>query len=451
MPAKQSVRSQLAGLTIDELRDTLLALRGSSAPLARKRSDLIDAALAAGVGDRKVEEVAARVETLSPRKHLWIFALSGVESGAFDDLAREAVSKKARGAGFRTLDELDDGSDKLQLRLILFEESESRLYAKYEHWLTSESWKKTGPKTKVLVTDRIRHSVTTAIRPQEGVLEVRFDGYTQGLATPQDERFPYTRVAHQAACLTSELVGATTTGMSLAAAVERLIDSQPDEIKDIKRNVRPSGGGSMTFDAGEEDPKLDVAGYVTEFFSKGSSSQLIPTRDQIRTALRSWPAESVLLHWVRYDLLTRITNHDIGPEILFVWRTAPRDPWVAQTVLNTLLREHRAVGTVSQKNLVSHLASLAEATTVRLSDLMSQFNVSGETASEALQRAVKLGVIHPVFRVRTQETIHNFPNLWRHSLTEFPTEIATESGQSISLTDPANIEIGYRRAGPPAA
>lgn len=443
-----SLESLLKALTVDELRDTVLALRGPEASTGRKKDDLVRDVLSAGSQER-VEEVAARVEALSPRKHLWLFSLTGVTPQALAAADRQRIEGSGELKTFRRLAELDPASVRLQLRLVLQNPTTGTVYLKYEHWVTARAWQNTNATTKVLTTQRVRHSVTAAVRPDHGVLEVMFDGFSQGISPPKEERKSYDDIASEAAADAAKLLGFSLTNISLASAVERLLDTAPEEVGDARRSLRPTGGGQYSLNAGDGDD-VDVAGHFIDFLATATDGRVRLSRDDMRTALRSTPADSVFLVWRKEDLLTRVTNHPVGPEILFVWRSVPRSTRVIHRVVDALLAAYRAVGTASPHDVLRYVRELPAQHVTRVSDVMGRFRVSAEDALATLERSRAEDVVRRVYRFRTQRALHSYRNTWRESLAELPTSVQDEEGRTLSLDDASAIEVGYQRSAPTA-
>jgi hypothetical protein len=308
------VDDYLKSLSADELRDVLLALRGPEVTGGRRKEDLVRQILEGGPVTR-IEQVAARVEMLSPRKHVWLFGYEPKGSTGGSD--KIDLGELPEPKFFSPISALQFGSPTLMLRLAQRDESRGFIYYKFDHWVRTESWKKTTATTKELISETVRHQVVVVVRPVEKVMEVRFDGFTQGSATPDDDRLHYPQIAQDAASKVAGLAALDVRYISVASAIENLLDTHGEEIRDVRRAFSTSSGQGMALNAGLEHFEVDTASFLTQFLKDATDGRVSVKREEIRSALRSAPTTSVLLEWKKYELLTRLANHTIGPEILF--------------------------------------------------------------------------------------------------------------------------------------
>ena len=361
-----------------------------------------------------------------------------------DEVVDSGSGRPSEELFFCQVDELRRDEPELQLRLRLFDRRTGITYLKFEHWVTAETWRRIDQRHKELIELITRHSVTVAVRPDQTVMEVRFDGYSQGQVVDASRRLAYSTVAKSAADKAAGILGISLTTLSMGPAIERVLDNLPDEVRDIRRSLRTTRGGSLEFNAGEES-ETDVAAELARFLREQGGGDVRISREQVRSALRSSTADSILLFWRKQDLLSRITSHDIGPEILFIWRSSQRTATSIRYVVDSLLRARRLVGTPTTEEILERVRRIEAGITVRASDLAAQMGVDREASVNALERATRDGFLQRVFRVRTSSATHDYVNSWRTTLRELPHRVSDENGIAINVDDPTNVEVGYRR------
>ena len=223
-------------------------------------------------------------------------------------------------------------------------------------------------------------------------------------------------------------------------AIDALLEQEPDEVVDIKRNVRPKKGGRFGFDAGEEGK---IATALSDFLTEEGD---IPVSEgQIRRLLRRSGASDVVLIWKRLQILTRVALIERGPEFLFIWRDSGPSSTVVDTVLRKVASYEKLLARPDINRIRTQLFAMPRDQVLRPALAAQQHAVSRHEIMEIIGLALAKGDFEPRFRVNTDYTLIDFANIWRRDLTEFPSTVVDEKGRTLDLTVPSNIEVAFQR------
>lgn len=426
--------SILEGLTVPSLKDILSVLTGKDVPGRLTRAELIAQIHEAGQSS-EVFRLATRLETVLPRRHTWLFTFSKQPKALDGSSVRKLVS------AFRILAVQDDSeiNNPQALRPVDFVEDSirGRLYLKFVHHVKSLNWESVSRTQKELRETIIRHAVIFVVRVNEGIVELRFNGYKQGLATPHHERLAYLTLVREAKSIVEKATSSFLFGLHLHDAASELL-ANSDDVVATKVVIRPSEGGQIVLDTGEGASARDIPELIRQTF--GTTGNVA----EIRQALRDSPTDSLLLMWTKYHILTRLAFSDLGTELLYIWRFADKSEDVLDTVLGELVKRYKRQN--HQPTAIAKFIEQAEDGKVFLvSYLCQHFRITPEEAIKELEQLVAEKKLQRCFRLRTTKTLHDYPNHWIGNLGDLPERLEDEDGLVFSSLDPSAIEFGYRK------
>lgn len=431
------VREVLETLTVPVLKDLAAIATGDDLRVKGPKSNLIDLIENSRPPD-SLATLVNRIETIQPRKHCWVFSLTLATSAQPSRGQTESLFKACQR--FVNDDESPEavgGRLGIYARDALHDAIRDRVYLKLVHHIKSRNWEQTSPTTKEIREVRVRHPVTAVFRPQQAIVELRFDGYKQGLATAAEDRVPYGSVVLHCKQKLEEALGVQLAGMNLHEAISDLTATAND-VEEIRRVIRPVEGGHIELDTAEGAVAKNISELVARTFRLDAKD----IKD-LNDALRESPTDSIVLAWNEKSILSRFSFLDIGTEILFIWRSADKSEELMDYVLNRVLsnsgqRKARA------KSLLDVLGG-APNFVKRLSDLSRELSLPPEAVLKDAESFVRLGVIERCYRLKSTRLFQNYRNEWQRSLADIPETLEDEDGLQVSTLDPTAIEFGYRQ------
>lgn len=322
----------------------------------------------------------------------------------------------------------------------LTDQVQSRIYLKLVHQVEMSGWVSVSRTHKELKEFRKRHPVVITLRPEEGLVTIGFPGFTYSQGVQHEDRMAYSGIALKGVEFLKAKLKIECKPFNAKPAIDALLEEEPDEVTDVKRNVRPQKGGRFAFDAGEEG-RLTTA--LTDYLSK--EGDIAVSETQIRSLLRRSGASDIVLLWKRLQILTRVALLQDGPEFLFIWRDSGPSSAVVDSVLRKMTSYEKllakpGVSAIRKDVLASPLDEV-----LRPAMVAQQRGISQGEVMEILNVAVARRDFEPRFRVNTDMLLLDFANTWRESLAEFPPKVTDEHGQILDLTVPSNIEVAFQR------
>ena len=380
---------------------------------------------------------AHRIETITPYKHLFVYSF---------DASRFSFSKAKERieAAFPNfvgnVRKVDPQVGELEAQACLADEQQCRIYLKLVHQVEMSGWVAVSRTQKELKEFRKRHPVVITFRPTDGIITVGFPGFTYVQGVQHEDRMAYSGIAAQGTEFLKSTLAIDCSPFNAKAAIDALLEEEPEEVTDIKRNVRPKKGGRFGFDAGEEG-RLTAA--LTDFLNDEGGIHV--SEKQIRSLLRRSGASDMVLVWKRLQILTRIALLGDGPEFLLIWRDSGPSSTIVDSVLRKVVSYDRYLAKPGLNDTRKELLASPLDQVVRPAMAAQQHGLSRREIVEILDVAVGKGDFEPRFRVNTDAILIDFANKWRGSPAEFPRTVTDENGNIIDLTLPSNIEVAFQR------
>ena len=425
----------LESLTIPQLLDMAAALGKSSRIGHSKQKEHLVADLKTIVDFDSLCLAAHRIEALSPFKHAFLFSFDGpitVPDHAFK-------ASRTRAADFTdSFDPVDLKNDTLVVQTAVPDEFALRLTVKLVHVVTSAEWAQTSPTERRLKKTRERHPIAVTLRFDSGLASIAFPGFTQGGATPPDQRISYNHIAKNAVALIKETLEIELTGLPVRPRLEALLNEPDAEVIDRGRAVRESKGGSIVVNC---HGTTDDTGAL---LSKLLNQQIDPA--DVRSALRNATADIVWLYWRHLKIDTKLSLDEFAPALLFLWRRGGASAAHLEYVLQQLA-PRRDEGRERVRQAEAHLRTVPSGDVLRVSDLMQRFGLKRDEALGILTPMLAANQFALRFRVNTNKRLLDYENTWTSALARLPISVTDEDEQEISLVDAGNIEVGYERIG----
>ena len=119
------------------------------------------------------------------------------------------------------------------------DEIQKRIYLKLVHQVEMSGWVTVSRTEKRLKEFRKRHPVVITIRPTDGILTIGFPGFTYVSGMQHEERMAYSAIANQGTEFLKNKLKIDLRPFNAKPAMDALLEEEPGEVTEIKRNVRP--------------------------------------------------------------------------------------------------------------------------------------------------------------------------------------------------------------------
>ncbi len=433
LPAPKAI---LESFTVPHLKDLLSLLTGKEAPGRLAKDELIWQIENSGPPGEALR-MASKLEAIVPRRHSWLFSFYSKQLEPLTHIQqaqlRSALARLANSAAEHTKDPFalraeDTAEDPIR----------NRLYLKLTHQVKQAKWVKVGPRNKELRDEAIRHTVVVVFRMDQGIAEIRFNGYAQGQATAPEDRSTYPSLVREAKRLVESCADFLLFPLHLQDTAAELSLQSADVIA-TRVVIKPELGGKILLDIEEGQSAEDIPGFVRGTLGNSANTA------EIKQAIKELPKDSLMLLWKKHLLLTRLAFSDLGTEILYLWRNTDQPEEAIEDAVTQLLKAFKQQTLYEKETPTALILKSESKSAFKVSDLCQRFQSTPEEIIKELEELVASGKIQRCYRFRTSKSLHNYANEWSSDLSELPHTVEDEDGRMLSAFDPAAIEFGYRK------
>lgn len=424
---------ELQDFQVAQLRELLIAFTKSPEDIPRSKSELIEK-LEGSLHDQELQELIARLEATQVFRHVYIYALR--QRGKTSEFQKKLTQRFPDRKGFFEL----DGSAHLTY---LGQCSNDYLLLRFAQPIRNWGYVQVGPNLQELKERSFRHAVIVAIKPELGIVEVRFSGFDQSKHTPVEHRVPYLTIAQECKAFVESVFDVEVDALLLKSSIESMLTEYPKEISQVK-GISRFGNGRLSIDIGEEADSVDFNAYIKEAF------QLNPSDASPEVAMLKWTTEHITLRWHDLKILTRIDLTGSTTEVMFLWRgNHIRSMKNSDHVIRRLIEFADLDYSNIRKRIGVSLAVLTNNQVFTPLDIAQRSNAGLEDTLAFLLEQTAMARLTMRFRVKSSEHLQSFSNEWRTTLADFPSDVITENNKKLDLTDANNIEVGFVAAGEP--
>lgn len=423
LPVSQGYLPDLNDFQVTQLRELLIAFTKSPEEIPRHKSELLEK-LNVDINSEDLIKLVAKLEATQVFKHIFLYALpkrdktSEIQKRLASRLA-EATASISDGIGLSFLDTCL--GEYLALRMV--------------HYVTNRYYISTGPYTQSLHSRSFRHPVVIAIKPEIGIVEVRFNGFEQSRDTPASERIKYDLIAEECRAFVQTLLEVEVSALPLKDAVEKLLIEFPKEVSQVK-GIGRFGNGRVSIDTGDSDDTTDMVSYIKEAFKLNENVSPVE-------AMQHWTAEHMTLRWNDYKIQTRIDFTGITPELLFFWRGAEKAIKNSDAIIKRLIEFAPLEYSNVRQRVIDFLQRIDDDKIYTPLEISQKSNAALEDALAVLLDPKESHRYELRFRVKTVDQLLDFSNVWRKGLVEFPPVVTTEADEKLDLQNNENIEVGF--------
>lgn len=101
----------------------------------------------------------------------------------------------------------------------------------------------------------------------------------------------------------------------------------------------------------------------------------------------------------------------------------------------------------SDESALQWLSKVLPGEIVRPAEFAARFALTVQQSRDDLLGAMKVGLVQPVYRLRTTVFLLDTPNEWTADPVSLNKEFEDENGGSLDGRDPRNIEVAFVRLG----
>jgi hypothetical protein len=323
---------------------------------------------------------------------------------------------------------------------------------RFEHIVPVREWVKSADgKTKTLSELSLRHPIVLRLyKRQEGprALIASFPGFSQGGGVKLSERLSYEVVLTELLTSIARTLGVNIQSFPLLRCLNLLAEGESKRVRVVDSDLH-SGAAGLAFSS--RDTASSVNDVIKKFLFPHLKAELGELVDEgafhraVSEAFKQSTYRSIVAFWEKEQVVTRIQFWAIGAEFLFVWQGVASTYGLIESIIAPLSSISRSLLDSTGEALWTWLIGQAEGQTLTLSHVCAERGISKELAQSTLLNGVNAGLLEPVYRIKTDELLHEMPNAWTPALSSLSRVFTTVKNEKIDGRNPFAIEVAFKR------
>lgn len=421
------LQTLLNSLTMDQVRSAIEVLAPTKKIALKTRKEAMDAVLRTHRSLADIQNTLLDIEASAPFRHCVFSRLQGV--GVVQKLKNLTLDPALRSIGFR-------------LRISYAGQTSTCFTFTLEHTVRVREWVNSGPSLKTIQSSTMRHPILIRLYVDQGIAAFFYPGFSQGSGTPRNETISYEELIADAMAFIGTLGDVSFTALPVRQCLKVFVEGANARVRVVRSDVDASSGRVSLSSAYQEKAVEEV---LLDYLGDLPEDVRALVLDRGRRALGTSTANSVVLFWFDEKVVTRLQFWDIGTDMLFVWHGVPNTFRIVEEIVNLFQMTYQMLPSTNAGSPLEWLSKMPAGDTVRPAELASMFNLSMEESRQNLLSAMKIGLLQPVYRLRTVELLIARSNDWTKDPSELNSQFEIDGGGEIDGQDPKNIEVAFLR------
>jgi len=423
------LQTLLNSLKLDQVRSAVLDLAPEKKIRVKSHKEAMDALERTRRDTDTIRKALLSVEASTPFRHCVFSRVIGDKIS--DKVAQLSTVSNSQSQGFH-------------LQVSFVETFSSCVSITLEHKVKVREWVQTGPKAKTVRENVVRHPIVLRLYPQQGIAAFFYPGFDQGSATPRNERIEYSNVIADAMSFIAAQLGISFAALPVKECIKVFLEGANNRVRVIQSDV-DSASGKLSFSSSFQEKAVEDV-LVDYFEDVLPPETLSIIREACRKALALAFANSVVLFWFEEKIVTRLRFWDIGTDMLFVWHGVPNSFRIVEEIVGLFQATYKMLPTKDEKESpLDWLSKVKPGEVVRPADFAARFSLSREQSRTVLLSAMRIGLLQPIYRLKTAQFLLEQLNHWTKDPNELNKVFATDEGGTVDGTDPAQIEVAFLR------
>jgi hypothetical protein len=422
------LQTLLNSLKLDQIRTAVLDLAPEKMIKVKTHKEAMDALERTRRDTQTIRQALLSVEASAPFRHC-----------VFSRVIGENINEKVPTSTF-----VGDAKSKgFGLTVAYVEVFNSCTSITLEHKVKVLDWVQTGPKSKAVRENEVRHPIVLRLYSKQGIAAFFYPGFDQGSATPRDDRIEYSNLIADAMSFVSDKLGVSFTALPVKDCIKVFLEGANNRVRVIQSDV-DSASGKLSFSSAFQEKAVEDV--LVEYFEDVlPPDTLAIIRDACRKALALAFANSVVLFWFEEKIVTRLRFWDIGTDMLFVWHGVPKSFRIVEEIVGLFQATYKMLPMKDNKeNPLEWLSKTKSGEVIRPADFAARFSLSREQSRSNLLSAMHIGLVQPIYRLKTAQFLLDRTNHWTKDPNELNRIFDTDEGK-IDGTDPSQIEVAFLR------
>lgn len=423
------VKTLLNSLTIEQIRNIISRLDIQlNSDTGKTRESLIDGILSSGRDSGSILNCSYEIESLTPFKHFIFFFYYGEISSTpssfsthFSHICKNVPT----------------------LKHTYFKVTPEIIYITMEHQVEVFELEEIHVNTFTRVTHLIRHPICARLYRNNNTLIITYPGFSQGKSIRREDKLLYENVISDVLTFLEELVKIKAKSPPIRLALDKLAEIGSSEIKRIQicQNTAQGNISIKSRQSGLSAEELFV-NCLGESIDRNLKKQLMK---EFQNNLSSNHVDSMILLWNSYNLVTRVAFWRIGAELLFIWNKSSHNYSKCMDIINSLINVSVDL-VIDGPSMLKISEHFKPGEIIFTEHVINIFGGSPTEIRDILISAAQVGLLLPIFKIKTNEVLLDYCNDWTPDLLFLRRTFITESNEEIDGSLPSNIEVAFKRS-----
>ncbi len=427
-----AVRTLLNSLTLESIREAAYLLAPTRKIRIRSHASSYEDLLQVKRPPQEITHALLQVEALSPFKHVLV--------------ARAQEPSRALELEGKLRETLSEGGFDFLIRLVL--RAGDYVYVTLEHSVTVREWVEgESEDVRKLEHYETRHPIVVRISLKTGIALLCFPGFSQGSATKRSALIGYGDLL---AAVVNALsgTGVVTYALPIRESLKILLAGPNRRVHRVRADIEAANVGRFDLSSLKQEKTVEesLADLIVPHLGGAATREAFI--DSAKRAINNTEANFLVLYWAEEAVLTRLKFWDIGCEMLFTWHGERASYRAIDGILQLLSEtQERLSGSAHKEHgaTLSWLSSLPGGDVVRPALFAETFSIPAPVARQELVYAVKAGLLVPVFRLCSTQSVEGTLNDWVDDPNILRRNWIQADGSELDGSNPSNVEVAFRR------
>lgn len=422
------IHSIVNRLTVEQIKFAFAKLGKTPEKGKRDKISLIETLLTSGTDLSEIQKIVFEIEAATAPKHLYVGLYSAPKG--FRPPNRHRVFGSTICPNVK------------KLELVFWQETEEFFHLTFQHKITTVRWVQKDEVTRKKETEIILHAVFVRFDRKDTLFTVGYSGFENNAYKRDPNRVTYSEIVSDVLNVLNQEIGVTASSLPVKKAIDFLIQHNSTRL------YREKGDPEFKFGKLTVQTKEGTKGIENVLVNIFANSKFKFNQQELaeaaKEALKNSSMQSVVALWTDEDLVSRIEFWDLGAEFLFIWRRTVQSYSKCYQIFR-LIRE-TAKNLDSSSNQISLLLGFESGKVFKAADISSSTSIDSAALKKLIVDGINLGLIIPIYRIKTNTVIQEGPNDWTHDLPSLAKTFTLEDGNTIDGKDPKNVEIAFLRS-----
>lgn len=413
-------------LTVAQIKYAFSQMSKSPEKGRQDKKALVENLLTCGANTKEIEDTIYEIEAAAAPKHFFVAQSSNVSE--FQMPTRHRVFNADRCPNTK------------RLELVYWKDNGDQFHLTFQHKIEVSRLVQKDEDTWKREKESILHPVFVRLHKAKNLVCVAYPGYEASSFRGDPNKLTYEKIVNDTLNVLKTEYSISISSLPVKQALDFLV------VNGSTRVFRQKADPDYKFGKIIVRAKEGVNGIENALanFIKHKNLNESDVKEAIIDALKTSSLNSLVVVWVDEELVSRIEFWESGSEFLFIWRrTVPS--YERCFGIFSLIQE-AVKGQEQSGDVLNHVLQYEKGHIFKASDISNSVSVSNEKLKAALLEGINLGLVTPVYRLKTESIVREFSNEWTSNLAALSQKFSLENGEEINGRDPKNIEIAFQRS-----